>query len=132
MLPEFLALANTPSDWLLLYCLLPSAAFFITYTTTSPWWKVREFGWLGVVTVLHSLSVGLLLFLICYGIVFGQKIDEEYRVAISGALAFALTSKYVVFLLERRAGLRERRETKRLKVERAERHDSVMADSDAD
>lgn len=97
------------SDGLLLYCLLPAVAFFLAYTAASPWWNVKKFGLFGIVTVLHSLSVVLLLFLIGYAIVLGQKVDEPMRVLISATLAFSLTSKFVLYLIERRRGVQERR-----------------------
>lgn len=97
------------SDLLLLFCLLPAAWFFLSYGIGSPWWRIWRHGWLGVVTLMHSLSVLLLLALIDYAIVFGQRVDEPIRVAISGLLAFALASKVVILHYERHNGRLERR-----------------------
>ena len=114
MLHDFItAFDISLSDGFLIYCLLPSAAFFLTYVAASPWWRVKKYGWLGVVTVLHSFSTLLLLLLIVYGIVFGQKLDESYRVFVAFVLAASLTFKYIVFLIERRKGRILRRDARR-------------------
>ena len=98
----------TPSDIVLLYCGAAAAAFFVVYTLTAAWWRVRRYGWLGVVTALHSFSIMCLLFLIIYAIIFGQKVDEGYRLAVSIAVAVALTSKSIVYIHERVRGVKER------------------------
>lgn len=98
----------SPSDVVLLYCGLAAALFFVIYTITAAWWRVKKFGWLGVVTALHSFSIMCLLFLIIYAIILGQKVDEGYRLAVSIAVAVALTSKTAVYVYERVRGVKER------------------------
>jgi hypothetical protein len=95
----------TPSDVMLLLAVLPAAWFWASYGLGSPWYRST----LGVVTFLHSLSVASLLFLIVYAIVFGQRVDEPWRLMVSTVLFFALTSKVVILHVERRAGRIERR-----------------------
>lgn len=114
LLPDFFTTYDiSGSDALLIYCILPAAAFFLTYLTTSPWWRIKKYGWLGVVTVLHSFSTLLLLLLIVYAIIFGQKLDEAYRVFVALVLASALTFKYIVYLIERRKGRMARLQARR-------------------
>lgn len=109
MLPDlFVTLDLSASDVLLILCVLPAAWFVASYGLGSPWWRVRQHGWLGVVTFLHSLSVALLLTLIVYGIVFGQAVSEPWRVAISTLLLFALCMKVAILHYERRNGRLER------------------------
>lgn len=109
MLPDLtLIFSGTVSDVLLMLCVIPAAWFVLAYGIGSPWWRVGRHGWLGVVTFLHSLSIALLLTLIVYGIVFGQRVDEPYRVVISALLIVALTSKCVLLHHERREGRLER------------------------
>lgn len=109
----FIANVNpSPSDWLLVLCVFPAAWFFASYGLGSPWYRSL----LGIVTFLHSFSVLLLLGLIVYAIVFGQRVDEPFRVIIAALLLFALTSKAVILHVERRAGRIERRELRLLKI----------------
>ena len=108
MLPDLFAALDRPSDVLLVLCVLPAIWFVLSYGIASPWWRVRQHGWLGVVTFLHSLSVALLLSLIVYGIVFGQAVTEPFRVAIASLLLFALTLKVAILHYERREGRLER------------------------
>lgn len=107
------------SDASLLYAFIPAIAFFFLYAVTSPWWRVKKLGFLGLVTVLHSFSTILLLFLVCYAIIFGQKVNEEWRTVIALTVAAALTSKLVVYLVERRNGMRERARARRAKTDDA-------------
>lgn len=90
---------------------LPFAAWFpITYSLGSPWYKVKRHGWIGVMTLLHSLSVAALLFLIVWGIVYGQRIDEAFRLPISAVLALAFAAKVAILHAERRRGRIMRRD----------------------
>lgn len=106
----------TTSDTLLLLCVPFAGWFVLSYGLLSPWYRY----WLGIVTFLHSTSVALLLFLIVWGIVFGQKVDEPYRLAISALLLFALISKVVILHVERRNGRLERRKLRDDKRREAE------------
>lgn len=102
------ALDLTPSDVMLLLAVPPAAWFWASYGLGSPWYRST----LGVVTFLHSLSVASLLFLIVYAIVFGQRVEEPWRLMVSTVLFFALTSKVVILHVERRAGRIERRKAR--------------------
>ena len=66
---------------------------------------------LGWVIFYYALATVALLFLIVWGIVFGQPIDEPFRFAVAGALAVALVWKTYAIISERRAGRRERMRT---------------------
>ena len=90
------------SDLVLLLCLAAGLLFSSTFALGSPRvWFRDPLGW---VIFLYSLSVDALLFLIVYGIVFGQKIEEPYRLAISLALLGALLSKIWILHQERVQG----------------------------
>lgn len=107
---DLLALFDvTPSDVALVLCVPFAAWFWLSYGLGSPWYRSA----LGVVTFLHSLSVACLLFLIVYAIVFGQKVDEPWRLLVAVVLFFALVSKAVILHVERRNGRIERRQLRR-------------------
>jgi hypothetical protein len=123
MLPDLL-LNLSLSDVLLFLCVLPASWFWASYGLGSPWWRVKQHGWLGVVTFMHATAVMLLLVLIVYGITFGQKVDEPYRVSISSLLLFALISKVVILHYERRQGRLERLHTGPIKEIPHDRQDA--------
>lgn len=113
MLPDLITRLDLTTSDIFLVLAMPFAIWFvITYGALSPWYRHP----LGVVTFLHSLSVSSLLFLIVWGIVFGQKVDEPYRLAIAALLFLALVSKVIILHVERHNGRIERRRL------RAERH----------
>lgn len=96
----------TVSDWIILLCPIPAAWFWVSFTFGRPfsWWKVHEYGWLGVVTFLHSLSVLMFLVLIVYAMFTGQRIGEPARLPIAAFLLLALVSKAVILHIERHNG----------------------------
>ena len=51
------------SDYFLLAAFVAAAWFALSYAIFSPWYKVNDHGWIGVMTLLHSWSVAALLFL---------------------------------------------------------------------
>lgn len=116
----------SPSDGLLLYCLLPAVAFPLAYAITAPWWNVKKFGWFGIVTLIHSMSVLMLLFLISYAIIFGQKVDETYRVVIALTLAVGLTSKMILYFIERSRGVRIRHDERLRRAREAQAEERVL------
>lgn len=91
---------ETPSDYALTLALLPAIFFLLSYGLGSPWYRSA----LGVVTFAYALSVVLLLSLIVYGVVFGQRVDEVWRLVAGLALIVALTGKSIILQYERRQG----------------------------
>ncbi len=51
---------------------------------------------------LYSISVDALLFLIIWGIIFGQKIDEPYRLLVALVIFLSLSAKAFMLHYERR------------------------------
>lgn len=64
-------------------------------------WMQTSLGW---VIFYYAISTVALLFLIVWSIVFGQKIDEIYRLLIAVGLGSALVWKMVAIIRERRIG----------------------------
>lgn len=92
----------SPSDYILIGCLIASLAFAVNFSVGRPRvWYLDPLGW---VIFLQALSVTALLGLIVYGIVFGQKVDEPWRLAVAGLLFVSLVSKNVILHLERERG----------------------------
>lgn len=101
-----------PSDFFVFVAFLAGTWFALTYAIGSPWWRVNQHGLIGVMTLLHSWSVASLLFLIMWGTVFGQRVDEGGRLPIAIFLAFATVTKVVILHVERRTGRIARREAR--------------------
>lgn len=92
------------SDGLLTACFVVGVVFSLTFGLGKP--RVWFHDLLGWVIFLYSLAVDALLFLIVWGIVVGQKIEEPARVVISSALLGALASKLWILHKERQRGRR--------------------------
>jgi len=97
------------SDYFLLAAFVAAAWFALSYAIFSPWYKVKDHGWIGVMTLLHSWSVAALLFLIVWAIVFGARVDETVRAPIAIFLALATVTKVVILHHERHEGRIARR-----------------------
>lgn len=97
------------SDIFILFSTVLALWFVLSYGLGSPWYRVKQHGWIGVMTILHSVSVFLLLFLITWAIVFDQRVTEAARLPIAVLLALALAVKVVILHTERRRGNIERR-----------------------
>lgn len=109
MLPDLLARIDTLSDVLFVIAAPLAAYFFLSYGLGSPWYKVWQHGWLGVMTFLHGLSVVALVSLIVYTTIYGQRADEWYRSLIAALLVISLLGKIVILHYERHMGTLERR-----------------------
>ena len=92
----------TPSDFMLIVWLATNVAFTLSFVMGRGWWT-EPLGW---TMLLFALSVDALLALIVYGIVFGQAIDEPYRLAVAVAGTLASIAKFVILLVERDRGRR--------------------------
>lgn len=112
LISSLFAPERTASDYFILAAFFGAAWFAISYALFSPWYKVQDHGWIGVMTLLHSWSVAALLFLIVWAIIFGQRIGEEVRLPISIFLALATMTKVVILHHERRTGRIARRKAR--------------------
>lgn len=110
-----------PSDFVILFVISTLAVVFFAAYVFHPggWWKTQEFGLVGWMTALHSLSIVLFLFLIDYAIIVGERVAEWLRLPIAILLAFALLTKVVILFYERRQGQLARRARKILERDRA-------------
>lgn len=102
------------SDFVILFAVTPLAVvFFVSYVAhPGGWWRVKDNGWVGWMTALHSASIVAFLFLIDWAIITGDRVAESVRAPISILLAFALLVKVVILFHERRQGQLERRARK--------------------
>lgn len=93
-----------PSDVALMIDLFLAVflAFYFALGRPRTWFRDR----LGWVIFGYAVAVVALLLLIVYGIVFGQKVDEIFRLAVGVGLALALVSKIWSVYRERREGRR--------------------------
>lgn len=90
------------SDAVLVLAFLTGLEFSGAFAFGRPrTWFHDPLGW---VIFLYSLAVDALLFLIVFGIVFGQKVDEPYRVVIAVLLWGSLLAKRWILHTERKRG----------------------------
>ena len=92
------------SDIILIIAPIPVLLFLIGYMIKSPWIKDE----LGAMVVLSAAALAGLLFLIVWGIVFGQKVEEPIRAAVALMVLFAASGKYIIWLRERQKGKADR------------------------
>lgn len=98
-----------PSDWLMFAFLVAQLFFVLDYGMFSAWWRA-PIGW---IVFGYGVSILLLMGLIIYGVVFGQRVDEWIRfIAMFFCLTFAV-GKEVILKMSRRQGRIERRERRR-------------------
>lgn len=92
----------TVSDFFLLMDLILAVVFVLYFSIGKPrtWYK-DPLGW---VIFGYGVAVVALLGLICYAIVFGQKVDELFRSLVSVALGGALIMKTLSVHQERAKG----------------------------
>lgn len=102
---DLFARIDTLSDAFILASAPLAAYFFLSYGLGSPWYKVWDHGWVGVMTFLHSLSVVLLLTLVVYATIYGVRVDEWYRSLVGALLVLSLLGKIVILHYERHRGL---------------------------
>lgn len=91
-----------PSDYSLVLDLLLALALMVYFAAGKPrvWYRDR----LGWVLFGYAAAVSALLLLIVYGIVFGQKVDEPYRLVVGIGLAIAFVAKIRAIHIERKLG----------------------------
>lgn len=94
-----------PSDWTMVLFTLGLLWFVFDYGIFSPWWKA-PIGW---VVMAYGVSVMLLMFLILYGLVAGQRVDEWARWPVSILLVLGIVGKIVILHVSRHEGRMERR-----------------------
>lgn len=104
MLPEWLITA-TVSDYMLLIFAAGVLWFTLDYGLGSPWWR----GPIGYVVLAYSLSVLALMFLIIWGIVAGERVDEWVRQIVGVTLIGGIVGKIVILRVSRREGKIESR-----------------------
>lgn len=110
MLPEWITGLDL-SDYLIMVFALGVLWFGIDYGIFSPWWR-DPLGW---VMLGYNISVALLLGLIIYAAVFGQRVDEIYRAPVAFLLAVSIVGKIAILHISRREGRIERRHLRRAK-----------------
>lgn len=91
---------ETPSDYALTGALALALYFFLSYGVASPWYRSA----LGIVTFAYAASASLLLSLVVFGVVFGSRVDEPWRLAAGLAIFLALAGKISVLHYERHKG----------------------------
>lgn len=91
-----------PSDITLIIDLVLAAVLAVYFALGRPrvWYRDR----LGWVIFGYACAVVALLFLIVYGIVFGQAVTEVVRFIVGAGLGVALLAKTRAVYRERRAG----------------------------
>lgn len=91
---------ETPSDYALTGALALALYFFLSYGFGSPWYRSA----LGAVTFAYAASASLLLSLVVFGVVFGSRVEEPWRLAAGLAIFLALAGKISVLHYERHKG----------------------------
>lgn len=104
-----------PSDWLMFAFLVVQLLFIIDYGVFTPWWR----GPIGWIVLEYGVGVLLLMGLIIYGVVAGQRVDEWARVLVMTMLLFGAVGKEYILKVSRHEGRIERRERRRLAHEMA-------------
>ena len=96
----------TPSDVSLVVDFILAVTLALVFALGRPRSWIRDrLGW---VIFYYAISTVAILFLIVWGIVFGQPIPEPFRLLVGTALALGLAWKTWAIISERRAGRRER------------------------
>lgn len=106
-----------PSDWAMVLFTLGMLWFVLDYGIFNPWWR-HPIGW---VVMIYGVSVLLLMFLILYGLVAGQRVDEWARLPVAVLLVSGIAGKIVILHISRHEGRIERRKL------RKERHELLSA-----
>ncbi|AYD87377.1 hypothetical protein SEA_VALENTINIPUFF_82 [Microbacterium phage ValentiniPuff] len=88
------------SDWFMVIFGLLQLVFLIDYCR-SPFWLHP----IGYIVVAYSFAVLLLVFLILYGMVAGQRVDEWARTIVTFLLILSIVGKIVILHYERARGL---------------------------
>ena len=95
----------TTSDYLLTVFFLGSVWFVFDYGLFSPWWRHP----IGYVVLTYGISIVILMSLITYGIVAGQRVDEWLRTIAGILLVMGIAGKIIVLHVSRHEGRIERR-----------------------
>lgn len=107
-MPDWM-LGLAPSDYLILASALVLVWFMIDYGIFTPWWRFRENGFIGLAILLASGSTMGLIFLIGWGVVFGQRVGEPVRVLVTAGLFAGIVLKIIILHHERKVGHLARR-----------------------
>lgn len=116
MLPEWIQDLQV-SDYLMFAFLAGVIWFAVDYGLFTGWWR-HPVGW---ILLFFPVSMGLILFLIVYAVVFGQRVDEWVRVPVLGLAFLMILFKIITLHISRREGDIESRKDARA----AERVDSA-------
>lgn len=119
----------TLSDWNVVVFGALVLVFLIDYMGWSPWWQHP----IGYIAIAYSISVLLLVFLIVYGMIAGQRVDEWARTIVTFLLIMSIVGKIIILHYERRRGvalLADERElhaeVARLELQFAQEHARVV------
>lgn len=109
---DLFARVDSASDIYFIIAAPLAAYFFLSYGLGSPWYKVWQHGWIGVMTFLHAITVFALVTLVVYSTIFDQRVDEWYRELVGALLVLSLVGKIVILHYERHTGRIARRRVK--------------------
>jgi hypothetical protein len=96
------------SDYLLLAAFIALLWFLVDYGVFTPWWRWKEHGFIGYAVMLFTLSVFILMGIIIYGTVAGQRVDEPMRIVALSTVLLGIVGKTVILHYERRVGRLQR------------------------
>jgi len=113
MVPTWVA-ELMPSDWLMFAFAGLLLYFVLDYGLLTPWWKAP----VSFFVLWYALAMAVLMVLIIYGTVAGQRIDEWARIPAWAALCIGMLGKIVVLKFSRYQGRIERRRLAGLTSER--------------
>lgn len=94
----------TVSDYLIIIAFAALLWFIVDYGGFTPWWRVRQHGWIGIAVLLFTFSVFLLMGLIIWGTIVGQRVPEPARIVVAFLLAVGMVGKTVILHHERKVG----------------------------
>jgi hypothetical protein len=94
-----------PSDWLMFAFLGVQLFFVLDYGIFTPWWR-HPIGW---IVLEYGVGVLILMSLIVYGVVYGQRVDEWMRTIAMLMVLLGAIGKEIILKVSRREGRIERR-----------------------
>lgn len=104
MLPEWIVDLQM-SDYLMFAFIAGVLFFAIDYGGFTGWWR-HPVGW---ILLGFPISMGLILALLVYGVVFGQRVDEWVRVPVMGFALVLIVGKIIALHISRNEGKIARR-----------------------
>lgn len=94
----------TFSDYLVLIAAGALLWFLVDYGVFTPWWRYKEHGFIGYAVMLFTGSVAVLLGMIIWAAIMGQRISEPARIVAGILLVVGMIAKIIILHHERKAG----------------------------